>query len=469
MSAGSRSCRRRRSLLALVSLCVLASLRLSAQDGRAALVAALDSIARAALKDGRAAGLSVGVVKGRDTLLLKGYGSADLEFDVPTPDRAIYEIGSITKQFTASAILQLVEQGKLSLDDDLSKYLPDYPEQGHRIPIRRLMDHTSGIKGYTEMPGFGAFAMRKLPRDSLVAIFSKEPFDFAPGAALVYNNSAYFLLGLIVEKVSGKSYADYVAANLFARAGMPDSRYCSESAVVKRRAHGYDMGPGGVLVRAAYLDHTWPFAAGSLCSTTGDLIAWTRALHGGKILGPAAYHELITPDTLNDGTRLRYAKGLALSPVAGHRTIHHSGGINGFRSDLAWFPDDSAIIVVLVNTSGPVNPGGILSAMAERLLGKREPAPGRPIAGDLAEFAGAWRGLGRGNPLVIRTSVDSAGLSFQAQGPGAGPGQQRRLRRLGSDSFAAGETLLTFLREGGRVVKLRFDEVSIVSTLDRQP
>jgi len=172
MSAGSRSCRRRRSLLALVSLCVLASLRLSAQDGRAALVAALDSIARAALKDGRAAGLSVGVVKGRDTLLLKGYGSADLEFDVPTPDRAIYEIGSITKQFTASAILQLVEQGKLSLDDDLSKYLPDYPEQGHRIPIRRLMDHTSGIKGYTEMPGFVAFAMRKLPRDSLVAIFS---------------------------------------------------------------------------------------------------------------------------------------------------------------------------------------------------------------------------------------------------------------------------------------------------------
>jgi CubicO group peptidase (beta-lactamase class C family) len=374
----------------------------------------------------------------------------------------------VTKQFTASAILQLAEQGKLSLDDDLAKYLPDYPEQGHRISIRRLMDHTSGIKGYTEMPGFGAIAVRKFPRDSLVAMFSKAPFDFAPGEALVYNNSGYFLLGLIVEKVSGKPYAEYVRENLFARAGMADSRYCSENAVVKRRAHGYDAGPGG-LVRAAYLDHTWPFAAGSLCSTTGDLIAWTRALHGGKILGAAAYRELITPDTLNDGTRLRYAKGLAVTPVAGHRAIHHSGGIYGFRSDLAWFPDDSAIIVVLVNTAGPVNPGEVVAAMAERLLGKREPAPGRPVAGDLAEFAGAWRGLGRGNPLILRTSVDSAGLSFQAQGPGAGPGQRRRLRRLGSDSFAAGETLLTFLREGGRVVKLRFDEVSIVSTLDRQP
>ena len=465
--------RSRRPLVVLAALLLVGSPRapLAAQGARAGLVASLDSIARAALADRRAAGLSVGVVKGRDTLLLKGYGYADLEFDVPTPDRASYEIGSVTKQFTAAAILQLAEQGKLSLDDDLSKYLPDYPEQGYRIPIRRLMDHTSGIKGYTEMPGFGPFSMRKLPRDSLVAMFSKAPFDFAPGTALVYNNSGYFLLGLIVEKVSGKPYADYVAANLFAKAGMPDSRYCSERAVVKRRAHGYDVDSAGGLVRAAYLDHTWPFAAGSLCSTTGDLIAWTRALHGGKILGPSAYRELITPDTLRDGTRLRYAKGLAITPVAGHRAIHHGGGINGFLSDLAWFPDDSAIIVVLVNTAGPVSPGGILSAMAERLLGKVEPEPGPKLAGDLAEFAGAWRGVGRGSPLAIRVSADSAGLSFQRQGagPGPGPGRPVRLRRVGPDAFTAGENLFTFLRERGRVVKLRFDAVSVVSTLDRQP
>jgi len=451
----------------VLSLFALAALPLPsrAQGDRAALVASLDSIARAALRDGRAAGLSVGVVKGRDTLLLKGYGFADLEFDVPTPDAAIYEIGSVTKQFTASAILQLVEQGKLSLDDDLTRYFPNYPVQGHRIPVRRLLDHTSGIKGYTEMPAFGEFAMRKLPRDSLVARFAAAPFDFSPGDALVYNNSAYFLLGLLIEKLSGKPYADYVRENLFARAGMPDSRYCSESAVVKRRAHGYDTSPQGTLVRAAYLDHTWPFAAGSLCSTVGDLIAWTRALHGGRILSAASYRELITPGTLNDGTPLRYAKGLAVTPIAGHRSIHHGGGINGFLSELDWFPDDSAIVVVLVNTAGPVSPAAVASALAERLLGKSAPPSAASFSGDLAAYAGTWKGVGRGAPLQLTVVTDSAGLSVRV---GAG-GRSTALRYLGGDSFEAGGNRFTFLRQGGRVTRLRFDGVSVISLLERIP
>lgn len=449
----------------LLLAALLAPGHLPAQTSRAALIAGLDSIARAALRDGRAAGLSVAVVKGRDTLLLQGYGFADLEFDVATPPGAIYEIGSVTKQFTAAAILQLAEQGKLSLDDDLTKYLPSYPSQGKRIPLRRLLDHSSGIRSYTELPGFGAFAMRKLPRDSLVALFAAAPFDFAPGDALVYNNSAYFLLGLIIEKVSGKSYADYVRENLFARAGMADSRYCSESAVVKRRAHGYDTAPNGQLVRAAYLDHTWPYAAGSLCSTVGDLVAWTRALHGGRILGPDAYHQLVTPGTLNDGTPLRYAKGLAVTPVAGHPSIHHSGGINGFLSELDWFPADSAIIVVLVNTAGPVNPGGVAAALAERLLGKVAPPVGQPFSRDFAPFAGTWRGVGRGVPLQLTTAVDSTGPTVRM---GSG-GRAVPLRYLGGDSFEAGNNRYTFLRRDQQVVQLRFDGVSVVSTLDRVP
>jgi CubicO group peptidase (beta-lactamase class C family) len=451
----------------VLTLFALAALPLPsrAQGDRAALVASLDSIARAALRDGRAAGLSVGVVKGRDTLLLKGYGFADLEFDVATPAAAIYEIGSVTKQFTASAILQLVEQGKLSLDDDLTKYFPNYPVQGHRIPVRRLLDHTSGIKGYTEMPAFGEFAMRKLPRDSLVARFAAAPFDFSPGDALVYNNSAYFLLGLLIEKVSGKPYADYVRENLFARAGMPDSRYCSESAVVKRRAHGYDTSPQGTLVRAAYLDHTWPFAAGSLCSTVGDLIEWTRALHGGRILSAASYRELITPGTLNDGTPLRYAKGLAVTPIAGHRSIHHGGGINGFLSELDWFPDDSAIVVVLVNTAGPVSPAAVASALAERLLGKSAPSSAASFSGDLAAYVGTWKGVGRGAALQLTVVTDSVGLSVRV-GPG---GRSTTLRYLGGDSFEAGGNGFTFLRQGDRVTRLRFDGVSVVSILERVP
>lgn len=152
---------------------------------RTRIAAAVDSLVADALKGGRAAGMSVAVVRGRDTIVMKGYGYADLEFNVATPPRAIYEIGSVTKQFTAAALLQLQEQGKLSLDDELTKYLPSYPTQGRQITLRRLLDHTSGIKGYTELPEFGALMMRKLPRDSLVALFASKPFDFEPGEAAV--------------------------------------------------------------------------------------------------------------------------------------------------------------------------------------------------------------------------------------------------------------------------------------------
>ncbi|MBL8984974.1 MAG: serine hydrolase, partial [Gemmatimonadetes bacterium] len=179
-------------------------------QGRAAMVARIDSLVGVPIAARRIAGASVAVVKGRDTILIKGYGWADLELEVPTPPNAIYEVGSVTKQFTTAAILQLAEQGKLSLDDDLTKYLPDYPTQAHRISIRRLMDHTSGIKGYTEIPEARSLFMLKLSRDSIVGVFSRKPFEFAPGDALVYNNSAYFLLGLIIEKVSGMSYQEYL-------------------------------------------------------------------------------------------------------------------------------------------------------------------------------------------------------------------------------------------------------------------
>ncbi len=311
---------RARKLVAI--LLASAPLALPAQAptrDRRALSQAIDSVVASYLKDGKAAGMSVAVIRGRDTLKLKGYGSADLELGVPTPDRAVYEIGSVTKQFTAAAILQLQDDGKLQLDDNITKYLPDYPTQGYTVTIRRLLDHTSGIKGYTEIPKFGTIMTRHLPKDSLVDLFKNEKFDFAPGEAQVYNNSAYFLAGLIIEKASGMSYADYIKKTLFDKAGMKDSRYCSESAIIPRKAHGYDMGPDG-LVNKGFIDHAYPFSAGSLCSTVGDMAAWNRALHGGKVLSPAAYRELITPGVLNDGTKLRYAKGLALHDFNGHRT-----------------------------------------------------------------------------------------------------------------------------------------------------
>jgi CubicO group peptidase (beta-lactamase class C family) len=147
------------------------------------------------------------------------------------PADASFEIGSVTKQFTAASILLLAERGRLSVDDEVTKYLPDYPTHGQRITIRHLLTHTSGIKGYTEMSEFGDLMKLTKPRETLVTLFGEKPLDFVPGAALVYNNSAYFLLGLIIEKLSGQTYADFVKSNLFDKAGMPGSYYCSESAV----------------------------------------------------------------------------------------------------------------------------------------------------------------------------------------------------------------------------------------------
>lgn len=427
---------------------------------RATMRASIDSVVASYLAGGKAAGMSIAVVRGRDTLALKGYGFADLEFDVPTPDRAIYEIGSVTKQFTAAALLLLQERGRLSLDDPVTKYLPDYPTRGHTVTLRRLLDHTSGIKGYTEMPEFGTLMMRQLPRDSLVALFASKPFEFAPGEASVYNNSAYVLLGLIIEKVSGTTYEDFVAKNLFAPAGMIDSRYCSERAVYKRRAHGYDTGPTG-LQRAGYLNHLWPYSAGSLCSTAGDLVAWNRALHGGRVLSPASYAELTTPGTLNDGSRLRYAKGLTVHSVAGHRAIEHGGGINGFVSSSNYFPDADAIIVVLINSTGPVAAEAVVASLAEVTLGKRVPAS-QPIAGDLGRYAGTYTGPGRGREMRVVIAQDSGSLTVSRNGATA-----RRARFVGAHTFMIDDTRFVFNPSAPDT--LHVDAVYGYSRLTRKP
>ncbi len=455
----------RRALLAVI-LAASGSGSLAAQTRDRARVAALvDSIVQDALKDRRAAGMSVALVRGRDTLVLKGYGYADLEFGVATPPAAIYEIGSVTKQFTSSAILLLQEQGKLSLDDDLTRILPQYPTGGRKISIRRLMDHTSGIKGYTEMEEFGELSVRKLPRDSLVRLFSAKPFEFEPGDGAIYNNSAYFLLGLIVEKASGQSYEDFVRTRLFERAGMKDSRYCNERAVVKQRAHGYDMGPGGTLLRAAYLDHTWPYAAGSLCSTAGDLIAWSTALHGGRILSPASYAELLTPGRLNDGTTLRYAKGLSVDSVIGRRAIHHGGGINGFLSDLKYFPDDSLHVAVLMNTAGPVNPSQLSVAIARVVLGPGPVPSPATFAGRADDYLGTFQGPARGGEATVVVGKDSTGaLTWKFRN-----GQPTRLLYLGGERFGVGGTRITFVRENGRVSRIRADFGAGFSTFTPVP
>ena len=427
---------------------------------RARLIAQIDSVVQAPIKAGQAAGISIAVVKGRDTILIKGYGSADLDLDTPTPPNAVYEIGSITKQFTTAALMQLVEQGKVKLDDDLLTYLPQYPSRGQHITIRRLLDHTSGIRSYTEIAEARNLMPLTVAKDSIMALFAGKGFDFTPGEALVYNNSAYFLVGMIIEKVSGQSYADYIKTNLFDKAGMPSSAYCSETEPVKRKVHGYSYGTK--LLKAPQQNHSWPYAAGSICSTAGDLIAWLRALHTtDKVVSRTSYQEMITPGKLNDGYQLRYAKGLVASEEDGRRMISHGGGISGFTTESRYYPDDDLYVIVLINTAGPAAPTAVAQGITKVVLGPGKELAGLPFAGDLTPFAGQYRGVGRGVPTSVTVTVEGGTL----QGKGMGPA--RTLLYLGGDTFGAGSARYTFSRDGGKVNAVRVDAISVVSLARR--
>lgn len=371
----------------------------------------LDSLVKKDLDSVRAAGIAIGVFKGKEKVLLKSYGYADLEHDVKLPVDASFEIGSVTKQFTGAAVLLLAEQGKLSLDDDITKYVK-FDTKGRKITVRQLLNHTSGIRAYTEMPLFEKLSREKHKRDTLLRILEKEPFDFEPGEALIYNNSAFFIAGLIIEKASGMSYEDYVAKNLFEKAGMTHSYYCNEQKIIKNRAHGYDTDKKQ-LVRAGYLDHTWPYAAGSLCSTVEDLAKWNDAIHHGKILSPESYKEFLTTAVLNDGTVSGYAKGITVQEKNGHRMLEHGGGINGFLSENRYFPDDDLSIVVLINSTGPVSPGKIADAITDEIFETKLEQPAGKFGGDLSQFTGIYKGRARGWDATATVTANDTTLVLQ--------------------------------------------------------
>lgn len=410
-----------RTLAVALVLAPTAALAQAPTASRAAIVAGLDSIAESGVKAGRVVGLTVAVLQGNDTLLLKGYGKADVELNVPTPANAVYEIGSVTKQFTAAAILQLRDAGKLDLDADMSRYLPDFPTQGRKISVRRLLDHTSGIKGITELPEFPDLSRRALPRDSAIALIARQRFEFEPGEAQVYNNSAYILLGLIIERQSGMSYEDYIEKNIFAKLGMTRSRYCSNTEVVEGRAHGHTYA-GRELRLADYADLRWPYAAGSLCSTAADMVTWLQALHGGKVLPPKSYTDMTTPSKLADGTPTRYGMGISLAnDPRGARLISHGGAIEGFLSHASWYPDQRVAVVVLMNSTGPLSPAGLSRELAAQIIPSVSRSV-RPFAGDASALVGTYTGPGRGGPTtVVITKAADGGILVSPNGAPAQP------------------------------------------------
>ena len=430
---------------------VLAITTARAQDTRA-LVRYVDSVANDAVAQHRTAGVSVAVVKNGRTVLAKGYGFADLENDVPATAETVYRIGSITKQFTAAGIMRLIEQGKLSLDDTLQKFLPNFPTQGNRVTVRHLLNHTSGIKSYTSLgPKWQRLMRIDLVPDSLVALFANEPFDFKPGDAWRYDNSGYFLLGMIIEKLRGKPYGQYLADEFFTPLGLKSTVYCDQAPLIKHRAQGYTPRPGGRFINAEPLSMTQPYAAGSLCSTVTDLAAWTLALSSGKVVSPASYKLMTTPGTLNDGKPLTYGFGLGTGVLGGHRQVSHNGGINGFISELHLYPDDSVVTVVLTNTGGPAAPQ-LERLVARRALGIQD-LPAVPIDASALERLVGEYAIGS---TRLRLFVESGRLRAQ---PTGGPafglkhvGGGRFVRDDNDDvqfEFAAGAPAPSFVRRVG--------------------
>ncbi len=294
-------------------------------------------------------GVAIAVVKDGETVHSEGYGIANMEWNCPIRPDTVFRLASITKQFTATAIMLLEQQGKICLDDAITTYLPDYPMHGRTITITHLLNHTSGIKSCTSLDNFAKVTSKKdmLP-DELITYFKDLPLEFEPGTRFSYNNSGYILLGLIIEKVTEMSYEQFIQQNIFQPLNMSHSYYMHHEAVIPKRASGYVKTKDGYR-RAEYLNMMIPFAAGSLGSTVEDLVRWDAGLREGCLLDAATQERMYTPTQLVDGRKEEYGFGFGVNTYAGHRLIHHVGGINGFHTFIARFIDDRTMIVVLAN------------------------------------------------------------------------------------------------------------------------
>jgi CubicO group peptidase (beta-lactamase class C family) len=302
------------------------------------------------------------VVKDDKVILDKGYGSANLEWNIPNTPATKFRLGSLTKQFTAASILLLEERGKLSLTDAVKKYLPDAPAAWDRITIYNLLTHTSGIPNMTGFDNFPEVMRKTETPAQLIAGFRDKPLDFPVGEKFSYSNSGYLVLGAVIEKIAGTPYAQFVQDNLFKPLDMKDTGYDNAADIIPMRAAGYSRRKGE-LVNSDFIDMSIPYSAGSLYSTTHDLWTWEKALFGGKVVSAASLRKMTTP--FKDD----YGFGLIVHNADGHRQIFHNGGINGFSTVLSWYPDDKLIVVVLDNVMSGA-PGQMLGQLAAVSFGK---------------------------------------------------------------------------------------------------
>ncbi len=355
-------------LLAFLPPCVVSGESSRFEGDGTELAAKVDAIARKWLEMPGAAGLSIAVGRQGEVLLARGYGLADLELEAAANAETMFRIGSVTKQFTAAAILRFVERGDIGFDDDLSLYLPGFSLQGRQVTIRQLLNHTSGIKSYTNLgPGWSSKWPMELSHSELLALVEDQPFDFEPGTSFAYNNTGYYLLGMVLEEVSGKSYAELLQEELFEPLKLARTRYDSNVDLIKNRAQGYAF-DAGTLRNDQVIGMSQPGAAGALISTAQDLVRWQIALTSGKIVSSESFESMCTSAVLPDGRDTRYGFGLFVDELAGRKRIQHGGGIFGFNSILAWYPEADVHVAVISNSEA-LPSGKVADEIASLALG----------------------------------------------------------------------------------------------------
>ncbi|KAF2516382.1 serine hydrolase [Flavobacterium zhairuonense] len=297
------------------------------------------------------------VAENGKVIFKKGFGSANFEWNVPNQPNTKFRLGSITKQFTALLIVKLAEEGKIKLDVPITTYLPDYPkENGDKITIHHLLTHTSGIPNYTNAPNFFKDkAKNPYTPEEFVKTFSALPLEFTPGEKFNYSNSGYFLLGYIIEKITGKTYEQYLQETIFTPLKMVNSGYDHSDLIIKNRAAGYEK-DGKKIVNAAYIDMSIPYAAGSLYSTVEDLYLWDQALNTNKLLSEKSMELLFKPYIKAWDGSYGYGWGIEEVSLANKKVkiIEHGGGINGFNTIISRIPADKNLVVLLNNTGGTV-------------------------------------------------------------------------------------------------------------------
>jgi CubicO group peptidase (beta-lactamase class C family) len=393
------------------------------------------------------------VARGDEVLFRGARGLANVGTRAPLTADSVFRIGSMSKQFAAAGLLKLVEAGKVSLADPLSKYVPGFPN-GDRITVLELLNHTSGVKNYTDIPAWREGPLEKdLDTAQLIAVFKDAKADFAPGEDWAYSNSGYVLVGAVIEAASGQSWHDYLRTALFEPLGLTHTYYGADPQAIARQVPGYSL-DGDKIVAARRMSMTVPQAAGALLSTVDDLLAWNRALHEGRVLKSDSYARMITPTGKAIGAK--YGFGIEQATVQGKPMLDHSGGIFGFSSMLEYLQGPDISVVVLQNSDSSGDHDGtdmIARKLAAAALGEPYPeAIAIPMdAAALKQFEGVYR-IDADSVRVLR--VIDGKLTAQRTG-----GQRSTLMPIARDTFLYddGLTRFTLQRDAAGVVSgMRF-------------